>query len=218
MRAEAAALGVQIDDHAVNVALYDFVSGSGEVADGFDFRTSFAEVRDQTQLDSGTIRGFIADRALADAVADRLAVDLEPAPEQIRASQIVVPTEEAAETVIARLDAYQPFDLVAEQASTDSESAADGGDLGWLPRGLMPDAWDEAAFALRPGARSKPVSTSQGWHVIQVHDVSPTRELDPTTAERRRQVTYESWLQTLRTTAEIEFLLTPEIIDWATRP
>lgn len=217
MRAEAAALGVRIDDHAVNVALYDFVSGPGEVDDDFDFRTAYAAIRDQTQLDSRTIRTFIADRALADAVADQLAAGLDAAPAQIRAAQIVVATEEAAETVIARLDAYQPFELVAEQASTDADSAPDGGDLGWLPRGLMPDAWDEAAFALRPGARSKPVSTSQGWHVIQVHEFSPSRQLDPEAAERRRQVTYDNWLQSLRTAAEVEFLLTPEVIDWATR-
>ena len=217
MRAEAAALGVQIDDRAVNVALYDFVSGPGEVAEDFDFRTAFAGIRDQVQLDSPTIRGFIADRALADAVADHLAANLNPAPAQVHASQIVVATEEAAETVIAQLDAYQPFDLVAEQASTDPDSAPDGGILGWLPRGLMPDAWDEAAFALRPGGRSKPISTSQGWHVILVHEQSDSRPLDPETAERRRQVTYDNWLQTLRSAADVQFLLTPEIIDWATR-
>ena len=81
----------------------------------------------------------------------------------------------------------------------------------------MPDGWDEAAFALRPGGRSQPIATSQGWHVIQVHEVSPSRELDPETAERRRQVTYDNWLQDLRSTADVQFLLTPEIIDWATR-
>ena len=217
LRAEAALDGVQVDDHAVNVALYDFVSGPGEVADDFDFRSAFAEIRNQTKLDSSTIRSFIADRALADAAADRLAADLDPEPAQIRASQIVVPTEEAAETVIAQLDALQPFALVAEQASTDPASAADGGNLGWLPRGLMPDAWDEAAFALRPGARSQPISTPQGWHVILVHEKSESRQLDPQAAERRRQVTYDNWLQTLRSAGDVEFLLTPEIIDWATR-
>ena len=217
-RAAAADLDVRFDDHAVNAALYDFVSGPGEVPDDFDFRTSFTEIRNQTQLDSQTIRSFIADRALADAAADRLAANLDPEPAQIRVSQIVVPTEEAAETVLAQLDALQPFALVAEQASTDPASAADGGDLGWLPRGLMPDAWDEAAFALRPGARSQPISTPQGWHVILVHEKSESRPLDPAAAERRRQVTYDNWLQTLRTTADVEFLLTPEIIDWATRP
>lgn len=217
LRTEASALGVSVDDAAIDAALYDFVSGPGELADDFDYRSAFADIRDQTQLDSDTIRGFIADRALADAVADHLAANLDPAPAQIRASQIVVATEEAAETVIAQLDAYQPFEIVAEQASIDVDSAADGGNLGWLPRGLMPDTWDAAAFALRPGGRSQPISTSQGWHVILVHEQSDSRPIDPAAAERRRQVTYDNWLQTLRTTAEVEFLLTPEIIDWATR-
>ena len=217
MRTAASALGVVVDDAAINAALYEFVRGPGEAAAGFDYEAAFSDIRERTQLDTDTIRGFIADRALADAVADQLAANLDPAPPQIRASQIVVPTEEDADTVEARLDALQPFELVAEQTSTDTFSAANGGDLGWLPRGLMPEAWDQAAFALRPGARGKPVSTSQGWHVIQVHEISPSRELNPETAERRRQVTYDNWLQTLRTTAEVEFLLTPEIIDWATR-
>ncbi len=217
MRAEAAALGVSIDDAAIDAALDAFVRGPGDPAEDFDFQETFAEVRDQTQLAESTIRSFIADRALADAVADHLVARLDPVPAQIRAAQIVVSTEADADTVVARLDAFQPFDLVAEQASTDTESAASGGDLGWLPRGLMPEAWDEAAFALRPGNRSKPVSTSLGWHVILVHEFSPSRNLDPDTAERRRQVTYDNWLQTLRTTADVEFLLTPEVIDWATR-
>ena len=217
MRAEAAALGVQADDNASNLALYEFVQGPGEVADNFDFRTAFAEIHEQTQLDADTIRAFIADRALADAVANHLASRLDPVPAQIRASQIVVPTEEDAETVVARLKALQPFALVAEQVSIDTGSAAEDGDLGWLPRGLMPSAWDEVAFALRPGARGEPVATSLGWHVIVVHEQSPSRELNPETTERRRQVTYDNWLQTLRTDADVQFLLTPEIIDWARR-
>ena len=208
---------MQVDDADIDRALDQFVRGPGETTDDFDFETAFDEIREQTQLDGDTIRTFIADRALADAIADRLAADLDPAPAQIRASQIVLPTEEAAETVVARLNALQPFALVAEQVSTDAASAAGGGDLGWLPRGLMPVAWDGVAFALRPGARSKPISTPQGWHVVLVHEQSPSRELDPETADRRRQVSYENWLQTLRTAAAIEFLLTPEIIDWARR-
>ena len=217
MRAEAEALSVQVDDAHIDRALDQFVRGPGETTDDFDFETAFDEIREQTQLDGDTIRTFIADRALADAIADRLAADLDPAPAQIRASQIVLPTEEAAETVVARLNALQPFALVAEQVSTDAASAAGGGDLGWLPRGLMPVAWDEVAFALRPGARGKPVATSLGWHVILVHEQSPSRELDPDTTERRRQVTYDNWLQTLRSAADVQFLLTPEIIDRARR-
>ena len=215
MRAEAEALSVQVDDADIDRALDQFVRGPGETTD--DFETAFDKVREQTQLDGDTIRTFIADRALADAIADRLAADLDPAPAQIRASQIVVPTEEAAETVVARLNALQPFALVAEQVSTDAASAVGGGELGWLPRGLMPVAWDEVAFALRPGARGKPVATSLGWHVILVHEQSPSRELDPDTTERRRQVTYDNWLQTLRSAADVQFLLTPEIIDRARR-
>ena len=93
MRAEAEALSVQVDDAHIDRALDQFVRGPGETTDDFDFETAFDEIREQTQLDGDTIRTFIADRALADAIADRLAADLDSAPAQIRASQIVLPTE-----------------------------------------------------------------------------------------------------------------------------
>ena len=217
MRTEAEALGITADDAAIDAELDEFVRGPGELPDDFEFEAAFADVRERTQLSAETIRGFMADRALADAVARHLAADLDQAPAQVRASQILTPSEEAAETAAAQLDALQPFALVAEQVSQDADSAADGGDLGWLPRGVMPEAWDEAAFALRAGVRSRPVATPLGWHLILVHEHAESRPLDAAAAERRRQATYTAWLDDLRTAADVQFLLTPEIVDWARR-
>ncbi|MEG3050893.1 MAG: peptidyl-prolyl cis-trans isomerase, partial [Thermomonas sp.] len=50
----------------------------------------------------------------------------------------------------------------------DAGSKAAGGSLGWLTKGGMPGAFDDAAFAMRIGEVRGPVKTDFGWHVIKL--------------------------------------------------
>ena len=59
------------------------------------------------------------------------------------------------------------FQDVARRESEDSVSAASGGALGRGARGRFVPAFENAAYALRPGQFSEPVRTDFGWHLIQ---------------------------------------------------
>jgi peptidyl-prolyl cis-trans isomerase D len=61
-----------------------------------------------------------------------------------------------------------PFDTVARRESSDSVSAAQGGLLGTVARGVFVPEFDRAAFALRPGEISQPVLSPFGYHIIKV--------------------------------------------------
>ena len=61
-----------------------------------------------------------------------------------------------------------PFAEVAQRESTDSVSAAKGGDLGEWTRGSMDPAFDSAAFSLPLRTISKPVMSQFGFHLIEV--------------------------------------------------
>jgi parvulin-like peptidyl-prolyl isomerase len=99
---------------------------------------------------------------------------------EIEASQIVVTWEGAVrsratrsreearariEEARAALAAGTPF---AEAARTwsDGVEAERGGDLGRIAPGQMIPAFEEAAFALRPGEVSDVVETPYGFHLV----------------------------------------------------
>lgn len=66
------------------------------------------------------------------------------------------------------------FGTVARETSNDS-SAQNGGDLGFVPRGQTVPAFEQAAFALQPGAVSGIVETQFGYHVIKLHEKRAAR-------------------------------------------
>lgn len=63
------------------------------------------------------------------------------------------------------------FAALARANSDDAGSKANGGSLGWLTKGGMPGAFDDAAFAMRAGEMRGPVKTDFGWHVIKLDEL-----------------------------------------------
>jgi len=100
---------------------------------------------------------------------DTFVAGFTPAPE-IRASHILVPTEEEAKAVKAQLDGGADFATLAKEKSIDP-GAANGGDLGFFGAGSMVAPFEAAAFALTDiGQVSEPVESQFGWHVIRLEE------------------------------------------------
>ena len=64
------------------------------------------------------------------------------------------------------------FGDVAREES-DGPEAQRGGELGWLTRGRMAQAFDQVAFELPLGQVSRVVDTRMGFEIILVHDKRP---------------------------------------------
>lgn len=94
----------------------------------------------------------------------------QPPVNEVRASHILVKTEEEALAIIKRLDAGEDFAALAKEKSSDG-SAAEGGDLGYFGPGRMVPEFEKAAFELEVGGYTKvPVKSQFGFHVIKVVD------------------------------------------------
>lgn len=87
---------------------------------------------------------------------------------QVKASHILLETEEEANNVLDKLENGTKFSELAEKYSTDDGSASQGGDLGFFGKGQMIPEFEEAAFELRVDEISEPVKSQYGYHVIKV--------------------------------------------------
>ena len=88
----------------------------------------------------------------------------------LKARHILVKDKKTAEEVKAKLDKGGDFAALAKEYSTDTGTAANGGDLGWFSTGEMVPEFETAAAKLKKDEISKPVKSEFGYHIIQLLD------------------------------------------------
>lgn len=127
-------------------------------------------------------------------VLAKLFVDAQPGhgsmnEEQVRASflaqgeerhvaHVLCGSEAEAQAVLKRLQAGEPFDKVASEASVDPSVAKNKGDLGWIRKKDMVEAFGEPVFAASSGDLVGPLKSEFGWHVAKVREVRNPRPED----------------------------------------
>lgn len=128
--------------------------------------------------------------------------------EKVKASHILVETEDEAKTVIDRINNGESFEELAKELSKDPGSGANGGDLDYFEYTDMVQPFSEAAFALEIGEVSEPVKSDFGYHVIKVADKTvdntKTVETEKTVlTEYYKSFKYEDLLEELKNKANI---------------
>ncbi len=96
--------------------------------------------------------------------------------EVIRASHILVKTEEQAQELLDKIDSGEDFAELAKQLSVDKASALAGGDLGYFTKGTRIPEFEDIAFNLKKGQLSDIVKTEVGYHIIKLIDIKDTYE------------------------------------------
>lgn len=99
-------------------------------------------------------------------------------------SEVILPSEvdwQTAKAEAARIRSEilngADFGNAAAKYSDDETTAEEGGELGEVTRGQLVPEFEEAVFDLRKGDLSEPVRTQYGYHLIQVTDIIPGKQL-----------------------------------------
>jgi peptidyl-prolyl cis-trans isomerase C len=147
--------------------------------------------------------------------------------EQVRASHILVRVQPNAdekakahakaeiEGVLKQVKAGGDFAKLAQAHSQDS-SAAQGGDLGYFPKGQMVPEFEKVAFSLPVGQVSGIVTTQFGFHIIKVTDKKPPRtvpfeeaapQIKQFLEQDKKQKAADGFIDGLKKKSKIEILI-----------
>lgn len=164
---ENAARGATVTPEIEAAAREDVIAQFG--LEAFEaFPRSFQDTLVDQNAQVFLLRAHVAGNALDDA-ALLAAFDEDPSQfAEVCAAHILVETKAEAEAVAARLDNGEDFATVAAEVSTDTGSAANGGNLGCVARGVTVPEFEDALFATPEGEISDPVETEFGFHIIEV--------------------------------------------------
>jgi peptidyl-prolyl cis-trans isomerase C len=198
---------------------------------GFTEASFREEIRQQRSAQRMVAEGISAGIAISDEDVEKFYnenIDSMSSPEEVRARHILVSPKSDDEegerlareeigAIQEELEGGASFALVAMERS-EGPSANQGGDLGFFGRGQMVPAFEEVAFALRPGEISEVVETQFGYHIIKLEErreaqTVPVEEaaerISAYLTQNKLQEAVEDLVDDLHTAATIENTLMP---------
>ncbi len=194
--------GIKVTDNDLNARLAQMIQDAGGV-------TKLNEYLAKNQMSLGDLCQQVRNQLLGEAMLNRVTGALPTNVEQVHARQILVSTPQLAQEILKQLRSGKDFATLAKQYSLDEASKANGGDLGWFPKGVMDPQIEAIAFQLKVGQISDVVQTQFGYHIIKVEEHSNSRPLPPELIQNSRQQAFLAWLQAVRGITKIERLVQP---------
>ncbi|MGZ9815155.1 peptidylprolyl isomerase [Peribacillus simplex] len=132
--------------------------------------------------------------------------------EQVEASHILVEDEKTAKKVAKEIAEGGDFAKLAAEYSTDTETADNGGSLGYFGKGDMVEEFEDVAFDLDINKVSDPVKSDYGYHIIKVTGKKEAKKanledskdvIKETLLSERLQEEYPVWLAEVKKEHEI---------------
>lgn len=202
IRQAAEAAGVSVTEEEVNAQLATLREEAGSAE-------NFAAWLEANQWTEEEFKGAITAELLTQKMIENITANVPTTAEQIHARYIRVNDPELAQTLVDQINTGADFAELARQYSLDTISGQGGGDMGFFSAGtlLVPEL-EPVAFSLQPGQTSQviPVTHYDGsptYYILQVIERDPQRPLEAQQRSALLEQTINSWIEGLRTQAEI---------------
>lgn len=176
-----------------------------------EFRALYRQRLSDLKVDEKEFRNITAASMRRDQMKEKLSDRVPAVADQVHARVIAVANEQAYDALKKRLDAGEDFGALAKELSLHEETKKDGGDLGWLPRRVMEDPFDEMVFKMDANgiadpfivARTGAAAQDTVW-VVQVVEKAQARQIEPAAREKLKERALEDWLEEERKVNTVE--------------
>ncbi len=176
------------------------------------------------ELELGVVSEPIFDDTIAPEEGYWLIKVSERKEKEAHVQAILLASEEEAQNVITRLEAGEDFAALVEELSQLEWLKENGGDLGFLSRGIMTSVFDEFVFdsEVELGVVSEPIFddtivTKGGYWLVKVVDKDDNRRIEDSDRDLLKAEALNEWLEALWDDPEtkVENYLDDEKRAWA---
>ena len=164
---------VTASEEEVTSAIADRI---GVKVDDPNFDLAFQQEVARSELSENEYREMIEASVLSDKLKKDFEKDVPKTVESVHYQQILVSEDAKAQEIRGRIDAGEEFAALAAANSLDTATKDSGGDVPWIPRGVLDASMEELVFALKPKELTT-VPVAQGFYVIQMLEKDDKHEV-----------------------------------------
>jgi len=195
-------LGVTPSKKAIDASMFQLEKAQGG-------KVHLQQFIQSTGLSSDQFHMLVVGDYLRGKVAAVLAKKVHPYQLKVRASHILVPAKQKAlaQRLLHEVEHGANFAALSKKYSIDTSSKKGGGDLGFVARGAMLPAFDQAIFSMKVG-EFRLVQSRYGWHVIKL---TGRRQVKSTPAElqQAKDAALASWIQLQEAKLHVQKFVAP---------
>lgn len=230
VRQAAPRIGITVSDEELDAEVRDRIVGppkegqqvSKEQMDR-EFREAFRNHLNQLQVSEATYRGIVRDDLLRDKLREQLGQDVPTVLPQIHLYRILVDTQEKANEVKIQFQRGTPFEKLVDQFSIDSEDVRKGGEVGWVPPGVIPQV-DDTIFKLELNTLSEPIQETSPdqtgattFTIYMVKERSDAREVSKEHRETLKSIALAQWLSEERRSNDVKTNFDSDKYEWVVK-
>jgi len=183
------------------------------------FDLLFQQELERTGLSEEDYRGMVEATVLEAKAREKFLAEIPSTAESVRYRQILVGTDAEAQDIKKQLDEGADFAALAADKSLDNSTNAKGGQVDWLPRGVMEASTEELIFALEVGQASI-IPLPQGVVIVEMEEKDDAREVSENQKSRLGDRKFTTWVDEKRRSLNIVNNMDPtggdaKKIEWA---
>ena len=225
-------LGVSVSDAEVDADLQALLAaspvGKTEEQLALEFKERYSSYLNAIQLSDDEYRDVVRRGLLRDKMTQFVGESVPAVAEQVHLYRLVVSAEDELDIIRNKYNTAKGFDkepavlreafkgIVREFSRDDPELVRRGGDLGWMPMGVLDD-YDNVFFDLPLGDLSADTSdrdVPNQRFMFMVSERQEGRELDPTDREVLKTKALTDWLNEERASHEVYAIFNSDVYSW----
>jgi hypothetical protein len=184
-----------------------------------DLGKIYQEWLDYVHLSDSEYRYLVEAELLDQKIMDYFTQSVPTRVKQVHVYWIKVDNEGNATEVENRLQNGEDFATLAKEFSTEELTKQYGGDLGWMPEGILSyeidPQLDQVAFSLPAGNISGPIEVSEAYYIVKVTEISDSMAVDSIHHQILGYKAFSNWFTEQRKAVEIREYLDQTTATWA---